>query len=378
MTSKKTQNSTMQHGGLNTPKSTVVCMEKPKRPFTPAEYQTMAAMIAKGTTWAKVGEELKRPANSCRTYYYKVRNGLKDIDPVPVPKPLKALKRAHIESLWTGEQVDPAELWRVAEEDSAKRLEKAAKHARFNAKLPGDRVSAISFISDQHIAPGTPVDFKRMRYDAEAIAATDDLYAILGGDGVDNHIKHLSAVIAARSQPHDQWVLYDYYLGLLSESILVATSGNHDLWTNQYAGTDVVSMLCKSKKIAYAPYEARINLTVGKQPYKIAVRHQYRLNSSFNQTHSVKQWQRLGEEEFDVGCIGHHHEAAVESFIYRGKKCWACRPGAYQITSSYSMAYGWNAAIPTCPTFLLYPDERKIVGFDCVHEAVKMLKAENG
>jgi hypothetical protein len=377
MTTKKTQNSTTQRGEQNMPGSIVQSTTQSKRPWTQSEYQQMAAMIAKGTTWAKVAEALNRPSQSCRTHFYKVRAGLKNIDPVPVPKSLKKARQAIIEPQWSEEMIDPAKLWEQAEVDAEKRITKALKHARFNATLPSNRVSAISFISDQHIAPGTPVDFKRMRLDAELIAGTDDLYAILGGDGIDNHIKHHSAMLAARSQPHDQYVLYEHYLRILSDSLLVATSGNHDLWTNQYAGVDVVSMLCKANKIAYAPYEARVNVKIGSQLYKVAMRHQFRLNSSFNQTHSVKQWLRLGEEEFDIGCIGHHHEAAVESTIYRGLKRWVCRPGAYQITSSYSMAYGWNAAIPTCPTFLIYPNERKIVGFDCVREAVKMLRAEN-
>lgn len=280
--------------------------------------------------------------------------------------------------LWSASEVNVADLWRQAEEDSAGRIEKARLQSKFKVNLPSSRVTAVSFLSDQHIAPGTPVDFRRMREDAELIAATRDVYAILGGDACDNHIKHHSAIIAARSQPHDQFQLYEHYLTILKESLLVVTSGNHDLWTNQYAGIDMVSWLCRQGRYAYAPYEARIEATAGSQVYRLAVRHQYRLNSSFNQTHSVKQWLRLGEDDFDVGCIGHHHEAAVEQTIYRGRVVWCCRPGSYQITSAYSMQYGWNAALPTCPTFLLFPDKKHIIGLHDVRDAPKILKALNG
>jgi predicted MPP superfamily phosphohydrolase len=65
----------------------------------------------------------------------------------------------------------------------------------------GSKPVAISFISDQHIAPGSPVDMKRMREDAEIVASTRGMFAILGGDGVDNPIKHRHAIINATSTP---------------------------------------------------------------------------------------------------------------------------------------------------------------------------------
>lgn len=276
------------------------------------------------------------------------------------------------------DSVDLVELWNKAEQDSAKRIEKARKHSRFHVSLPSDRVSCITFMSDQHIAPGTPCDFKRMREDAELVAATRDVYAILGGDCIDGHIKHLAAVISARSTPGDQWQLFEYYLGIFKEKVLAAVSGNHDSWIPQYTGVDALSWMCKNHRIAYSIDEARIDVSCGSQKYKVAMRHQYRLNSSFNQTHSVKQWLRLGEDEFDIGCIGHHHEAAVEQTIYRGKMVWGCRPGAYQITSAYSAQYGWNMSIPTCPSFLVFPDKRHIIGLADVRDVPTILRAFNG
>lgn len=285
--------------------------------------------------------------------------------------------RPKVTSEWD-DSVDLVELWSKAEADSVKRIEKARKHSRFHVSLPSDRVSCITFVSDQHIAPGTPCDFKRMREDAELIAATKDVYAILGGDCIDGHIKHIAAVISARSTPGDQWQLFEYYLEIFKEKILAVTSGNHDFWQPQYTGVDALSWLCKNHRVAYSTDEARIDVTCGSQKYKVAMRHQYRLNSSFNQTHSVKQWLRLGEDEFDIGCIGHHHEAAVEQTIYRGKMVWGCRPGAYQITSAYSAQYGWNMSIPTCPSFLVFPDRRHIIGLADVRDVPTILRAFNG
>jgi predicted phosphodiesterase len=152
-------------------------------------------------------------------------------------------------------------------------------------------------------------------------------------------------------------------------------SGNHDDFTKQISGVDVVGMLARQNKIAFAPHEVQLTVGVKDREYAIAVRHQYRYNSSFNQTHTVKQWLRMGEDDFDIGCIGHHHEAAVEGFMYKGKRRWACRPGSYQVSTSYTSQYGFNRATATCPTFLLYGDDREISGFFDLHDAVDFISS---
>jgi predicted phosphodiesterase len=269
----------------------------------------------------------------------------------------------------------PEDLWSRAEDECQKRIDYAHERSRFEVAFDKGPI-AISFVSDQHIAPGTPVDFKRMREDAELISATDGLYACLAGDGVDNHIKIRPAALAARSQPHEQYELFNWYLGIFAEKIIALCSGNHDAWSDQIAGLDMVAWIAREKKLHYSPAEARIALSVGEQKYSVAFRHQYRMNSSFNQGHAVKQWYRMGEEPFDVGVIGHNHEASTEMFIAHGKRRWAARPGSYQITSAYSRQFGFNEAIPTCPTFLFYGDRRHIIGFPDLRDAIATLKAE--
>src|SRR5262249_38888896 len=157
--------------------------------------------------------------------------------------------------------------------------------------------------------------------------------------------------------------LFEYYLTILGDKTLLMTSGNHENWTVALAGVDVLGRIAREHRVCYAPDVAYMEIGVGTQTYQIAVRHQYRFNSSFNQTHTVKQWLRLGEREWDIGCIGHHHEHAVESFVYRNKLRWGCRPGSYQITSAYSREGGFNRSIPTTPTFLIRGDRREITGF---------------
>ena len=265
------------------------------------------------------------------------------------------------------DEEDPAALWQAAELSSAKAI-KRCKPKTFAFRAPEPH-AFLTFVSDLHIAPGTPCDFRKMREDAELIRNTPGCYAVVGGDVVDNHIKHRSAVLSARSTPNDQYMLFEHYLTILGNKCLLAISGNHDDWTPQIAGVDMLARIAKQRQIFFASDEAFMDFSIGNQVYKIGLRHQFRMNSSFNQTHSVKQWLRLGVVDWDIGCVGHHHEAAIEQFVYKEKLRWGCRPGSYQITSSYARQLGFNASIPTSPTFLLHGDEHRIDGWASVQHA---------
>jgi len=265
---------------------------------------------------------------------------------------------------------DPDKAWASAEERGRKAIRKAIDSGTFDVNFEKGPI-AISVISDQHIAPGSTCDFQRMREDAELIRETPGFYAVFGGDGVDNHIKHRSALIHAQSSPDQQWKLFDHYLQLFGDKILAIISGNHDAWTTQIGGVDFLGEIAKQNKICYAPAEARLQVSVGGQEYKMMIRHQTgRFNSSLNQTHAVKRHYEYGSELFDIGVICHHHEAACEMFVRHGLKRYAARPGSYQILSPYAHQYGYSRAIPTCPTFILFPESRRIIGFADVHDAV--------
>lgn len=268
--------------------------------------------------------------------------------------------------------------WLAAEEENEQHIERATKGSEFVAEFPTDRVSAVTFSADKHIALKAPVSLRRIRIDGEVMADTPDLHVVEVGDAVDNHIKHRAAVLSSESKPQTQYEFFDHYLALIKHRILCMVTGNHEYWTKQIAGIDVVQWLADKHRICYAPHEARLTCRVGTQTYRIGVRHQYRLSSSFNQTHSVKQWVRLGASDFDIAVIGHHHEHAYEEWVYRDKLCHVARPGSYQVSSAYSAQMGYNLAIPTCPTFLLFPAERKITYVSNIHDVPRQLQMYNG
>lgn len=350
-----------------------------------------------GKTWDDIAQAIGRSESQVRRY-------LKRQAPVEVPpKEMAAMRESAMESriaqleqqladaatkpkadtdrlpVETNAEkpVSVADLWRHGEAENRKRIEFTRERSKFKLSMPNEPIG-VCFISDQHVSVGNTVDLERMRLDAELISQTPGLYAMLGGDGIDGHIKIRPAMLAARSQPAEQWELFEYYLSIFADKIIVLTAGNHDLWTDQIAGVDMLARIARSQRICYAPHEARVEVNVGGVPYKLAVRHSYRFNSSYNQTHSVQQWWRFGEADYDIGCICHHHEAAVTTFTAHGLLRWACRPGAYQISSSHSNQWGYNSTYPTCPTFILFPGARRIIGFHDVRDGVLLLNALRG
>ncbi len=266
------------------------------------------------------------------------------------------------------------ELWERVEKVTNLDVARHQSERLIDISIPDDRPVGISFISDQHIRQSGPIMMARMREDAELIQRTDGLYAALGGDGVDNHIKHREAMANGGDKPKDSWKLYDHYLGMFSEKILAMISGNHDDWTRDFTGIDMVKNLADNNRIHYAPDEALLRLEVGGTPYRVLVRHQFHSgNSRLNLNMAVKRLWELGNDDFDIGVLGHHHEAAVEPFVKHGLRRWAFRPGSYQISSSYSRRKGFNHSYPTCPTVVLWPNRRQLVGFWDVWEAASYL-----
>jgi hypothetical protein len=358
--------------------------------YPEAQIQEILARLAKGETLTDVSRDTGIPRGTIE--HWRDRSAFQQkatpVDQLEAKEmELAALRQRLKIAEGTRPEVVPAYVappsqspearWKAAEIDNAEHIRKALLMAKFSVELE-DKPCALTFVSDQHISIGNTVDLFRMRQDAELIAANDGVYAILGGDATDNHIKHRSAVLAARSQPSDQYELFEWYLSIFAHRVLVAIAGNHDLWTNQMAGVDVLSGLLQRHRVCYAPDEALLEVGVGSQNYKVAMRHQYRMNSSFNETHCVKQYYRNGMVNWDIGCIGHHHVGACEYFYGHGEEKVALRPGSYQIISAYSRQYGWNSTTPTCPTVVVYPDRKEMVAFHRLEPALRFLAHERG
>ena len=195
-----------------------------------------------------------------------------------------------------------------------------------------------------------------------------------GKPHITGNCKHRAAMLAMRSTASDQYRMFEYYLSIFAPKVLALCSGNHEGFTKWAAGVDVLDYISERQRLCYSPHGFTIRVTVCGQEYVVCLRHQYKMNSTLNQTHAPKQLWRFGETDFDVGVVCHHHEAASETCVFRGLDRFVARPGSYQITSSYSEQYGYNSTYPTCPTVILFPRSRRLVGFHDMRMAGQFLR----
>jgi hypothetical protein len=326
-----------------------------------------------GPDWPRIARELGHTSpDAVRTYHdANVRAG-------KLPEP-----RTHIAPIITSlaePAESPKEMWERAKKATTRDVKRARSLRLADVAIPDALPIGLTVVSDQHLRESGPVDVARMEADAYRTRDTDGLYALLGGDGTDNHVKHRAAMAAGGSAPRREWQLYDHYLSMFRpehgpSKILAMISGNHDEFGKDMTGMDEVARLAKDHRLFYAPDEIVLTVTVGTVPYRVKVRHQYRYNSSFNKLHTVQRLWDMGDDDFDIGIVCHHHEGTVGDFAKHGRTIYAARPGSYQITSGYGRRYGFPLTSPTCPTFILYPDRFKIVAFRDIEDAAFHLTA---
>ena len=325
--------------------------------------------------WITVAERIggRHSPEACKVKYRD--QGFQSI--AAIAAPIRKARQADamlVKARYTPATADlPESSWESAKRRTNRDLDKHLNRRFLDIAVPSALPIGVSFVSDQHIRTSGPVDLERMEGDAVLIRETEGMYGVLGGDGIDNHIKHHAAMVNGGTSVAEEWRLFEHYMGFFGDKILTVISGNHDDWTVDFSGYNALQRIVDDKKVFFAPDEAVLTIKVGSEPYVLKVRHQYRFKSAFNLIHTVKRLWEQGEDDFDVGVVCHEHEAGLEPFMRHGRQVWGARPGSYQLTSGHSRRYGYGMARPKCPTFILFPDTHEVIGLGDVRQAAGFL-----
>lgn len=241
------------------------------------------------------------------------------------------------------------------------------------AEVKSDKPIILLPTSDWHISDYLDVDnfldFIRL------VLANKFIYLFLGGDYSDNFIsvKFIGELIRAIFPPHLQQELMYGVLDLLEERILGALPGNHDLFVKKALGFMDEHRLRKYRFPVYKNQVGRLNVKIGSQEYRVMFAHKYRFNSSFNLTHCVKQmWKN--HSAFDVGIVGHHHEAASEATKIQGKDVYCLRTGSFKKDDDFSTDEGYLTTFNDMPCVVLYPNEHRIIEFSKLRNALEFMR----
>lgn len=277
-----------------------------------------------------------------------------------------------------------AQSGRPDEEQALKRKVESAlrAHARYNLEKitqkrdwspDVDGPIGIAVLADIHWGSDF-VDYDALDRDIETIRETEGLYVLLGGDAIDNSIKHLASIISQNMPPSFQWEWYGELIKRLAPKLVGVVGGNHEAWTFLLTGYDPLKQISRMQDVLYDPDELAMQIHVGEQSYRWLLRHKYRYNSTLNASNSVKRMYDM-HAHFDVGVVCDKHEYTCESFSRDNTMRWAVRPGSYQITSGFARGRGFQNATPVSPVMVMCPDRRNFHGFQTVEWGATALTA---
>jgi len=228
----------------------------------------------------------------------------------------------------------------------------------------------ICFLFDQHLrAEGNDAAFK----DADTILETPGMYAVIGGDVIDNAIKfspHNSA-----STPSQEWQVFTDYARKLSKRLIVVVAGNHDLWSYDLAGIDATGWVARNVGARYARYAAYVSIDVSGTLYIVGVRHYYPGSGRNSPAAGAKRWIKESSRDIDVAVVGHRHTPGIEHFHWRNKWRSAIQAGTYQKTSDYAARCGFDESVKSTPVVILPGNgEPHITYSDLTEQAIKHLR----
>ncbi|MED4083881.1 metallophosphoesterase [Halalkalibacterium halodurans] len=240
--------------------------------------------------------------------------------------------------------------------------------------IDDDRPIGLAFHGDWH-AGGLYTNHKQMIKDFEVMRDTDGLYNVAMGDYADNYTQnsHKGGIYDQIANPDKQKEmvrhLFKTYLG---EDNLAVIKGNHDNWEYKETGEDYIKYLARIIESPYLWYGGEINLRLGNQVYKIHAHHTYQGTSALNTTNSQRRL--FDVTHADVIALGHLHWNESHSKSSGGKDTVWMRTGTYKYTDDYSQWIGGFKGDHRVPMVILYPNEKKVLGFRDMYDGIKHLK----
>jgi hypothetical protein len=241
-------------------------------------------------------------------------------------------------------------------------------------KIDTDLPMALTFTADWQLGQ-FGVDYDAFERDVKFLEKQAGFGVHVGGDGYENMIQASKVGSSQNQAPVAvQRGLYTLSLKRLIKRIWTIGTGNHNMWATMATGEDWDGELAKRLKLIYIKHYAKVHLWIGKQEYSYLVMHKGRFNSSFNLTHSPKQYQRMYFPDARIVVTEHQHVSAVEQYQYNGKECLAMRPGTYSTYDDFAQQNGFFGAHIENPTAVLFPDRDKLVGFKSMYDAAIYLK----
>jgi hypothetical protein len=267
------------------------------------------------------------------------------------------------------------ELWEAAYAFQGASKSLSTRYDEVDVEIAVNHPIAICFIADTHIGNiDVPLDYVRSRFDL--LEQYPFVYVAGCGDMIDNYLptSHVEGMFGQLFPPELQKELVENLYSKLKGRWLWVIQGCHDDFSHKADDFDLAKHMGKYLGCANLGHGGMVNLLVGKQNYKIAVRHKYRFNSSYNPTHSPKQLVRFDYKNADIAVVAHNHVTAIEHSAEPDKDRIYIRPGSMKGPDRYARSLGFRDTGRQMPTVILWPDKRKMLAFMDLEQALEIFK----
>ena len=220
----------------------------------------------------------------------------------------------------------------------------------------GDRPTALFCTGDWHIG-SSATDHRRLRDDMQWLGDyrakhVDAVHLAFLGDLTDNYLPNMGRVSrgmadAAMPDPSEQERVGRWALRQAGPLDVIMT-GCHDAW-----GQPAVNRTAERAQDLGATnggFGAVLDVTVGKQEYRVVMRHRWRRESSLNTTNA----QRAMDDDFptpaevdgparraDAYVLGHLHNSDLQERSKGGRRVVFARVGSYKGGDTYTRQGGF-------------------------------------
>jgi hypothetical protein len=263
-------------------------------------------------------------------------------------------------------------------------------------KIKTDLPVAVVHLGDLHLG-SIYTDTNEVLRKVKEIKDTPNMYCVFMSNLIDNAIpaKFPNNLLVNGIPPDKQVMMMRSIAEDLNKSgkVLAAITSNcHEGWTYAATGQDINALIFgfRGRKFPVLQNGGRLHIRVGKVDYMGALYHQVGpFESNFNETHALRQLNRLNQRMEPDWLAGAHRHVATAQVVYEGegenrKTVAYLRTGSEKGTKyphdQFSVDRYGTTGEPTGQTVHLWPNKRQIDAtchFDTAveaHEAYYLLE----
>jgi len=267
-----------------------------------------------------------------------------------------------------------AAIWETLKgfQKEVQKFETAIQEAEIS--INDNRPIAIAFLADIHVGAIT-TDHEALERALNLIKSVDGLYIISCGDTIDNYLPnfHASGTFEAIIPPEIQKHIVEWLYEKIAGKLIAIIQGCHDEASHTTDDFDWTKYLSEKFRCPNLGFGGFVNLHIGEQIYRIGVWHRVRrFNSYKNLTHVVKRAIEI-YGDFDVGVVAHNHVAAIEIEDTPAKTRVYIRPGSFKEADRWARQMNYASTPVRVPIVILYPNEKKMIPFQDLYDAIRYL-----